>query len=177
MRWRTDEGETSSGCSSWPAANGTRPNTFRTGAAASRLALPTAVVILLPIGGLVAAFLHGTPLLARDRERPVVFAVEQDDDPLVRVHVGGQTSAFYEEANGGVIRICGRERQQDGLLLPVRLPVGAMGKEAVICECPQVIVERRHAFVGRRLHDGAPAPLPRFLQKRRQDRLERLSLE
>src|SRR6476660_3403378 len=104
MRWRTDERETSSVCSSWPAANGTRPNTFRIGAAASRLALPPAVVILLPIGGLVAAFLHGAPLLARNRKSPVVFAVEQDDDPLVRVHVGGQTSAFHEEANGEIGR-------------------------------------------------------------------------
>ena len=38
----------------------------RIGAAASRLALPPAVLILLPIGGLVAAFLHGAPLLARN---------------------------------------------------------------------------------------------------------------
>ena len=50
---------------------------------ASRLPLPAPALVLLPVGGVVAALLHRAPLVAGEGERLDVVAVEQDRQALV----------------------------------------------------------------------------------------------
>src|SRR3712207_4671348 len=89
----------------------------------SRLPLPAPPLILLPIGGIVAALLHRPPLVAGKGERLDVVAVEQDRQTLVGGHILGQVSALHEEADGGSVRVYGGQGDEDRLVRRVGLAV------------------------------------------------------
>src|SRR4051812_16292381 len=102
----------------------------------SRLALPAAALVRLPIGDVKTILLGLAPARTSGVDGVAISAVEQEHDPLIGRGVGRYRRAVQQEAHAGAVRIVVVDREQDRLLAGIGISPGAVRKKAVVSKRP-----------------------------------------